>query len=98
MLSATIAIMNDTENKHRIKRLKFRANHRGIKEMDIILGKFADSELADLPSDLVDQFELLLNENDRDLLVWFTREKPFPHLHLKTIFSLICKMALNQDD
>lgn len=81
--------MNDTTNLHRIKRLRYRANHRGIKEMDIILGQFANARLETLSEEMVDQFETLLNENDRDLLIWFTGENQFPLENLYEIFDLI---------
>ena len=81
--------MNDTEKQTRIKRLKYRANHRGIKEMDIILGGFASSRLDQLDAASLDAFETLMEEHDRDLLVWFTGEAPFPHDHLRGIFYVI---------
>lgn len=86
--------MNDTEKESRIKRLVYRANHRGIKEMDIVLGRFAKDELQDLEAHLIDQFEILLTENDRDLLTWITSEVPFPHDDLREVFEKIEKHAL----
>ncbi|MEM9331395.1 MAG: succinate dehydrogenase assembly factor 2 [Pseudomonadota bacterium] len=83
--------MNDTENDKRLKRLKYRANHRGIKEMDIILGKFADEMLESLTQKELDDFEALLLENDRDLLVWFTKEAEFPIVQLEEIFDSVSK-------
>ena len=64
--------INNTENETRLKRLKYRANHRGIKEMDIVLGGFANERLDALSSQELDDFETLMQENDRDLLIWFT--------------------------
>ena len=81
--------MNDTEKDRRIKRLKYRANHRGIKEMDIILGRFANDRLDTLNEDEIDTFEALMEEHDRDLLIWFTGEAEFPHVNLKPIFDCI---------
>lgn len=81
--------MNDTENEIRRKRLIYRANHRGIKEMDIILGRFASAKLADIELEMIDEFERLLNENDRDLLIWFTGEAEFPHDDMRQVFDLI---------
>ncbi|MEM7068705.1 MAG: succinate dehydrogenase assembly factor 2 [Pseudomonadota bacterium] len=81
--------MNDTEKEIRLKRLKYRANHRGIKEMDIILGGFADQYLSSLSDIEVDDFEALMAEHDRDLIVWFTGEQAFPHDDLRSIFDLI---------
>lgn len=52
----------------RLKRLRMRAWRRGTKEMDLVLGPFADARLATLaPADL-DIFDAILSENDQDLL------------------------------
>ena len=83
--------MNDTEKKIRIKRLKYRANHRGIKEMDIILGGFAHDKLEELSDTELDDFEALLSEHDRDLIIWFTGEKQFPITRLQKIFDAISR-------
>lgn len=88
--------MNDTEKEKRIKRLKYRANHRGIKEMDIILGGFADRMLETLDDVSVDQFEALMAEHDRDLLVWFTGEAEFPFEDLRPIFDLVSEHTLDR--
>ncbi len=56
----------------RLRRLKIRSWRRGMKEMDLILGHFADGPLADLsPADL-DAYEAVLEENDQDLYLWIT--------------------------
>ena len=85
--------MNEINQINRLKRLKYRANHRGIKEMDIVLGGFANAKLDDLSEEMIGQFETLLIENDRDLLVWFTGEAEFPIDDLQTIFKLIAEHA-----
>jgi len=56
----------------RIKMLRIRSWRRGMKEMDLLLGPYADKALASLPDDQVDAFEAMLNENDQDLYAWFT--------------------------
>ena len=56
--------MNDTEKETRIKRLIYRANHRGIKEMDIILGGFANAKLNLLDDAHIDQFETLMSQRN----------------------------------
>lgn len=58
----------DTE----LKRLRMRSWRRGIKEMDLILGPFADTALAELDTPTRAQFETLLEENDHDLYQWLT--------------------------
>lgn len=56
----------------RLKRLRMRSWRRGIKEMDLILGTFADERLAGLESGALDTYEALLAENDHDLYQWVT--------------------------
>lgn len=55
-----------------LKRLRMRAWRRGIREMDLILGPFADDRLALMPPDTVARFETLLQENDHDLYRWIS--------------------------
>ncbi len=89
--------MNDTENNitkdtdklDRIKRLKYRANHRGIKEMDIVIGRFANEMIEGLSDDNLDLFEKLMAEHDRDLVVWFTGEQEFPDEDTKPMFEMV---------
>ncbi|MES2145716.1 MAG: succinate dehydrogenase assembly factor 2 [Pseudomonadota bacterium] len=54
--------------EHRLKRMTMRSWRRGTREMDLILGPFADARLATLgPGDL-DLYEALLDQNDQDLI------------------------------
>lgn len=58
--------------ENRIKRLHMRSWRRGMKEMDLILGHFADDCLAALPVAELDLYERMLAENDQDLYLWVT--------------------------
>lgn len=58
--------MDDT----RLKKLRFRAWHRGFREADLILGPFADSHAQTLAPDDLETFERLLEENDHDIFGW----------------------------
>jgi antitoxin CptB len=51
----------------RRKRLLFRCWHRGTREMDLILGRFADAEIANLSDDELAQLEQLIDVPDPDL-------------------------------
>ncbi|MBB3929398.1 antitoxin CptB [Kaistia hirudinis] len=62
----------------RRRRTHFRAWHRGMRETDLILGRFADAEIANLTDDEMDAFEALLDELDRDILAWLTGEASVP--------------------
>ena len=64
----------------RLKRLRIRSWRRGIKEMDLILGAFCDTELAALSEEEIALYEDLLSENDHDLYGWITgRGQPPQH-------------------
>ncbi|MDQ2633893.1 MAG: succinate dehydrogenase assembly factor 2 [Pseudomonadota bacterium] len=62
----------------RRRKLLFRSWHRGIREMDLILGGFADAAIATLTDAELHQYEHLLEVQDADLLSWVTGTNPIP--------------------
>lgn len=62
----------------RLKRLKFRAWHRGFREADLILGPFADTYGPTFSAEQLDAFERLLEEADHDLYNWIVERDPTP--------------------
>jgi len=65
------AKMIETETMEtRRKRLRFRSWHRGTREMDLLVGNFADVNLASFDDAQLDRFEALLLESDPDLYNW----------------------------
>lgn len=58
----------------RRRRIAFRAWHRGTREMDLIMGRFADAHLAGLGDSDLDAFEALLEWPDPDLYKWVSGE------------------------
>ena len=67
-----------TDRDTRLKRLKIRSWRRGTKEMDMILGPFADQSMERLDLVQLDVYEAMLTENDQDLYQWFSRQAPEP--------------------
>ena len=63
---------------HRIKRLQMRSMRRGIKEMDLILGGFAQTGLVRLSDEALTLYDQMLNENDHDLYQWVTGQAATP--------------------
>ena len=62
----------------RLKRMRYRAWHRGTKEMDLMLGPYADARLATMSAAELDRFERLLDLLDTDLLAWLMGQEPPP--------------------
>ncbi|SIQ46514.1 MULTISPECIES: succinate dehydrogenase assembly factor 2 [unclassified Bosea (in: a-proteobacteria)] len=62
----------------RRRKVLFRAWHRGMREMDLIMGRFADDAIAGFTDMELDEFERLIEVLDRDLLSWVTGEAPVP--------------------
>jgi antitoxin CptB len=62
----------------RRRKLLFRSWHRGMREMDLIMGRFADATVAQLTQDELAQFEHLMEAPDRELLAWITGETEVP--------------------
>lgn len=79
----------------RRKKLLFRSWHRGMREMDLILGSFADARIGDLTDEEVDQYEALLDVSDTELLPVITGERPAPEHLPAPILSAI--LAFRQD-
>ncbi len=75
----------------RRRRARFRAWHRGMKEMDLLLGKYADAHVNAMTAEDLDAFEVLLEVLDRDLFKWFTGEGPVPAEQDTPLFRAICR-------
>jgi antitoxin CptB len=63
----------------RRRRLRYRAAHRGTRELDLILGPYADAHVEAAGEVELDRFEQLLEEADTDLQKWLLRQEPPPH-------------------
>ena len=58
-----------------IKKLLYRSNHRGTKEMDLLIGGFAIENLKKLNPEELKEFEILLNFTDKELSSWLVDNK-----------------------
>ena len=64
--------------KNLIKRLKMRSWRRGMKEMDIILGKFIDHSIDFLTDNEMQSYENLLNNDDQTIFSWIFNKEQTP--------------------
>ncbi len=62
----------------RRRKLKFRAWRRGFREMDLLMGSFADAHLSELSDDDVSEFERLLSTPDWEVYAWLIGQKSVP--------------------
>lgn len=71
---------NSTEEDREVRRrrIRFRAWHRGTREMDLLMGGFADAELAVLSDAELDQFEHLLDLPDPQVFAWLAGMEDVP--------------------
>jgi len=60
------------------KRLTFRAWHRGTREMDLLIGSFAEAHIAGFDAADLQVFEEILTHNDPDVYDWITGRKTPP--------------------
>jgi len=82
-----VAANLDPETRRR--RLHFRAWHRGIRETDLIMGRFADAQLQSFDEDEMADFEQLLDIPDHDILAWVIGAAPVPEGRLTPILARI---------
>ena len=73
----------NSSSEIRRKRLLFRSWHRGTRESDLILGRFADAHLAGFDDGQLDRYEALLDCADADIFDWVSgrAEPPSEHDH-----------------
>jgi antitoxin CptB len=81
--------MTKTEDKHR-ERLRFRSWHRGTREMDLLLGGFADAHLRAFAPEQLVLYETLLEQSDPDLYNWITGQERVPAAHDNDVMRLLC--------
>jgi antitoxin CptB len=79
----------------RLKRLSMRSWRRGTKEMDLILGPFADANLVGLGEDDLALYDRLLSENDQDLITWVLGQTA-PPTALALLVARIAAFAQNR--
>ena len=60
------------------KRLLYKANRRGMKEADRLIGDFALARIGALSESQLTSFDLLLDESDNDLLKWIMEREEVP--------------------
>jgi antitoxin CptB len=76
----------------RLKRMTMRSWRRGTKEMDLVLGPWADAHLAGLDEARLALYDQLLAENDQDLMACILGNQT-PPAHLAGLLDEITAFA-----
>jgi antitoxin CptB len=77
------------DREHRLKRLRFRAWHRGVKEADLLIGGFFDAHAQRWSDAEIDLFEEMLEEQDVDIMAWAMGTAAVPERYEGTIMSAL---------
>jgi antitoxin CptB len=80
----------------RRRKLLFRSWHRGIREMDLIMGRFADACIGDLSAAELDDYERLIEIPDRELYSWIVGEHQAPADYDTAMLRRICAFHRDQ--
>jgi antitoxin CptB len=82
----------------RRRRLLFRAWHRGMREVDLLLGPFADAHIGSLQDHDLADFEALMEVPDDELLTWLVgRGEAAPEFRSRLLQSIIAFHAKSHD-
>ncbi|HVZ03085.1 MAG TPA: succinate dehydrogenase assembly factor 2 [Dongiaceae bacterium] len=79
----------DNEDEGLRRRLLFQSRHRGVKELDLILGPFAERHLPGFSGAELRDFALLLAEPDPDIYDWLAGRVPLPARLQNRVTSLL---------
>lgn len=73
----------------RRRKILYHAWHRGTRELDLLLGRFADDSIGTLTEGELDEFEALLEVDDRELFGWILGKVPVPDTAPKTVLAKV---------
>ena len=73
------------------KRLKFRSWHRGTREIDLMLGRFADQRLDALDAEAIRVYAALIEESDPDIYSWVTGREECPSGVLRPLIAALAE-------
>ena len=73
----------------RRRQILYRSWHRGMREMDLLMGSFADAHVPGFDAAQLDRYEALLELSDPDLYNWMTSREPVPAEHDTDVMRLL---------
>ena len=88
-IAMTGLVRTSADLDDRRRRILYRCWHRGIREMDLVLGQFAEENISFLTSEQLDELELIMAEEDQDLVRMVTGADPVPERLQSPLFSKV---------
>ncbi len=89
--------MADDDMAMRRKRARFRAWHRGTREMDLIMGRFADAAAHAWGESELGDYETLLNLPEADVFAWITGDASVPTQYDTPVFRSLVDFHFLKD-
>lgn len=71
------------------KRLIYRSWHRGTREIDLLLGRFAEAHLPQFDAQQLALYERFLNNSDPDIYNWIAKTEPVPPAEDNAVVRLL---------
>ena len=78
------------------KQLIFRSWHRGTREIDLMLGKFADVHLPQFGAEQLALYDRFLNNSDPDIFNWIPRQEPVPPAEDNGVVEVLLKFFVSK--
>ena len=78
------------------KRLRYQSWHRGRRETDLMLGRFADRHLAHFDAAQLQRYAALLELDDADLFDWVSRKKELPENLKSDVMMLLLNFKFHE--
>lgn len=72
-----------------IRRLVYQSCHRGCKETDMMLGRFAQKYVEEFSDEELKLYEYFINEDDWNIYAWLVGSLPFPEEHDNRVTRLL---------
>ena len=82
--------------REKLKKLVYRWKHRGMKEIDTLVGGFVEKYGETLTAADLEALEILLEESDNDILAWIMKRDPLPKQHATRMMRNLIKFSLQK--
>lgn len=79
------------------KRLRYRSWHRGTKELDLLLGRFAEQHLEGFSDAEIDLYEAILESDEHDIYGWISGRQPVPEALDNHVMAAILAFRLTAE-